>query len=186
MFDIAWSELLVIGIVALIVVGPKELPGLLRTIGKVLGAVRKQASEFRAQFDEAMRDTEFDKIKQDIEGLKSDAENTLRSAGQSIKDQFDDALGDPDRSAADAALGFDDDDAHDADGMPIGSGSDTQPGVMGSAAAAAAAAASTGEDAAKAPETPASSSAASAASAAASAASDGSQPADKLPAKAGA
>jgi sec-independent protein translocase protein TatB len=182
MFDIAWSELLVIGIVALIVVGPKELPNLLRTIGKVLGAVRKQASEFRAQFDEAMRETEFDKIKQDLQGLRLEAEETLRSAGQSIKSQFDDAIGDPDHAAADAALGYDAD-AHDADGLPIGDAANAEAGVMGSAAAAAAAAASEAAGATG-PSPSAFSAAASAASAAAG--SEAAEPAGKMPAKAGA
>jgi sec-independent protein translocase protein TatB len=177
MFDIAWSELLVIGIVALIVVGPKELPNLLRTIGKVLGAVRKQASEFRAQFDEAMRETELEKIKQDLQGLRSEAEETLRSAGQSIKGQFDAAIGDPDHAAADAALGYDAD-AHDADGLPIGDDATAEAGVMSSAAAVAAAAAS--EAAGATGPSPA------AASAAASAASAASEATGRLPAKAGA
>ncbi|MEL6872331.1 MAG: Sec-independent protein translocase protein TatB, partial [Pseudomonadota bacterium] len=48
MLDIGWTELLVIGVVALLVVGPKELPGLLRTIGRYVGMIRRQANEFRA------------------------------------------------------------------------------------------------------------------------------------------
>ena len=57
MFDIGWSELLIIGVMALIVVGPKDLPVLLRNIGRYVGIIRSQASEFRAQFDEALRET---------------------------------------------------------------------------------------------------------------------------------
>ncbi|MEM1305883.1 MAG: Sec-independent protein translocase protein TatB, partial [Pseudomonadota bacterium] len=47
MLDIGWAELLVVGVVALLVVGPKELPGMLRTLGKYLGMVRRQANEFK-------------------------------------------------------------------------------------------------------------------------------------------
>jgi len=54
MFDITSSKLLILAIVALIVVGPKDLPVLLRTVGKYLGVVRRHAAEFRAQFDEAL------------------------------------------------------------------------------------------------------------------------------------
>ena len=60
MFDLSSSKLLILGIVALIVVGPKDLPILLRTIGKYVGMIRRQAAEFRSQFDEAMRESELD------------------------------------------------------------------------------------------------------------------------------
>ncbi len=58
MFDIGWSEILVIAAVAIIVVGPKELPQMLRTFGRVMGQVRRTATEFRRQFDDALRDAE--------------------------------------------------------------------------------------------------------------------------------
>ena len=54
MFDIGWSELLVIGVVALIAIGPKELPGVLRAMGHWMGKVRRMASDFQDQFREAM------------------------------------------------------------------------------------------------------------------------------------
>lgn len=58
MFDIGWTEILVIAAVAIIVVGPKELPQMLRTFGRVMGQVRRTAGEFRRQFDDALRDAE--------------------------------------------------------------------------------------------------------------------------------
>jgi len=88
MFDIGWSELLVIGVVALLVVGPKELPALLRTIGRYVGIVKRQANEFRAQFDEAMRETELDQLRKAAAPLKTDAETSLRSAEQSVQSEF--------------------------------------------------------------------------------------------------
>ena len=59
MFDIGWGELLLIGIVALIAIGPKELPGVLRTLGQWMAKLRRMASEFQGQFQEAMREAEM-------------------------------------------------------------------------------------------------------------------------------
>ncbi|MFM1816781.1 MAG: Sec-independent protein translocase protein TatB [Pseudomonadota bacterium] len=88
MFDIGWSELLVIGIVALLVVGPKELPVMLRVIGRYVAMVKRQADEFRAQFGEAMREAEFDQIRKDVSDIKAGAEETLRD----VKRSFDEGL----------------------------------------------------------------------------------------------
>jgi sec-independent protein translocase protein TatB len=85
MFDITSSKLLILGLVALIVVGPKELPQLLRTIGKYMGIIRRQAAEFRAQFDEAMRESELDQLKKDVEGMGRDVEATVRDAEMSVE-----------------------------------------------------------------------------------------------------
>ena len=71
MLDIGWMELMVVGIVALLVVGPKELPTLLRTIGRYVGMAKRQADQFRAQFDEAIRDSEFDDLKKEMDDLRS-------------------------------------------------------------------------------------------------------------------
>jgi sec-independent protein translocase protein TatB len=66
MFDIGWSEFLVIGIVALIAIGPKELPGVLRMVGQWIGKVRRMASDFQGQFQEAMREAEMDDLKKQV------------------------------------------------------------------------------------------------------------------------
>ena len=58
MFDFDASKFVLIGIVALIFIGPKELPGVLRTVGQYMGKVRRMASEFQGQFTEAMREAE--------------------------------------------------------------------------------------------------------------------------------
>ena len=55
MFDIGWSEYALIAVVALIAIGPKELPGVLRMVGQWIGKARKMAGEFQGQFQEAMR-----------------------------------------------------------------------------------------------------------------------------------
>jgi sec-independent protein translocase protein TatB len=84
MFDLTSSKLLILGIVALIVVGPKELPFLLRTIGKYMGMIKRQAAEFRSQFDDAMRESELDQIKKDVEGMGREMETTMRDAEMSV------------------------------------------------------------------------------------------------------
>lgn len=71
MFDIGWGELLVIGVVALIAIGPKELPGTLRMIGQWMGKIRRMAADFQSQFHEAMREAEMADLKQQVETLTS-------------------------------------------------------------------------------------------------------------------
>ncbi|NKJ05471.1 Sec-independent protein translocase protein TatB [Rhizobium sp. SG741] len=93
MFDIGWSELVIIAIVALVVIGPKELPATLRTIGKMTARARKVAGDFRAQFDEAMREAELDDVRQTISDAQKlnpvnslrEAMNPLRQMGNEIK-----------------------------------------------------------------------------------------------------
>jgi sec-independent protein translocase protein TatB len=67
MFDIGWSELVVIGVVALIVIGPKELPAVLRAIGQWTTKIRRMAGEFQSQFQEAMREAEMADLKKEVD-----------------------------------------------------------------------------------------------------------------------
>jgi sec-independent protein translocase protein TatB len=73
MFDIGWSELVVIAVVALIAIGPKELPGVLRMVGQWMGKARKMASEFQGQFNEAMREAEMEDVKKAFDDIKETA-----------------------------------------------------------------------------------------------------------------
>src|SRR5689334_7579544 len=73
MFDIGWSELVVIGIVALIAIGPKELPGVLRAVGTYMGKIRRMASEFQGQFQEAMREAEMADLKKSVDEMTDNA-----------------------------------------------------------------------------------------------------------------
>jgi sec-independent protein translocase protein TatB len=73
MFDIGWSELLVIAVVALIAIGPKELPGVLRMVGQWMGKARKMAAEFQGQFQEAMREAEMADLKKSFDEVKEAA-----------------------------------------------------------------------------------------------------------------
>src|ERR1700752_2162725 len=78
MLDFSWSELILIGIVALVAIGPKELPGVLRMVGQWMGKARKMAAEFQSQFQEAMREAEmadlkksFDEVREAASGLST-------------------------------------------------------------------------------------------------------------------
>jgi sec-independent protein translocase protein TatB len=73
MFDISWSEFAIIAVVALIAIGPKELPGVLRTVGQWIGKARKMASEFQGQFQEAMREAEMADLKKSFDEVKEAA-----------------------------------------------------------------------------------------------------------------
>lgn len=73
MFDIGWSEMLIIGVVALIVIGPKELPGALKTFAYWMKQARKMAREFQSGVDDMIRHAELDEAKKAVE----DARRTL-------------------------------------------------------------------------------------------------------------
>lgn len=93
MFDIGWTELLVIAVVLIVVVGPKDLPPMLRAFGKMTTRARKVAGEFRAQFDEALREAELDDVRSTISDAQKlnpvnslrEAMNPLRQMGNEIK-----------------------------------------------------------------------------------------------------
>jgi sec-independent protein translocase protein TatB len=71
MFDIGWSELLVVAIVAIVVVGPKDLPRLMRTFGVYAGKLRRAAADFQRQFQEAMAESEVDEVAKNIEAIRA-------------------------------------------------------------------------------------------------------------------
>src|ERR1700756_775781 len=73
MFDIGWSELVVIAVVALIAIGPKELPGVLRMVGQWMGKARRMAAEFQGQFQEAMREAEMADLKKSFDEVREAA-----------------------------------------------------------------------------------------------------------------
>lgn len=88
MFDLTSSKLLILAVVALIVVGPKDLPALLRTLGYYMGIIRRQANEFRSQFEEAMRETELADLKKEVEQLGKDAGDTFRDTTQTLESEM--------------------------------------------------------------------------------------------------
>ncbi len=77
MFDISAGELIIVGVVALIVIGPKELPGMLRSVGQAVAKVRRMAGEFQSQFSEAMREAEFAEAKKKVEDIGNSVSSTF-------------------------------------------------------------------------------------------------------------
>jgi sec-independent protein translocase protein TatB len=100
MFDIGWSELLVIGVVALIAIGPKELPGVLRAMGHWMGKVRRMASDFQDQFREAMREAEVADLKRQFDEASAKATSTFTNPLETAQKEVEAALG-SEPSAAD-------------------------------------------------------------------------------------
>lgn len=93
MFDIGWSELVVIAVVALIAIGPKELPGVLRMVGQWMGKARKMAGEFQGQFQEAMREAEMADLKKTFDDVKDAAtgfttDNVMTSLQKDVSDSL--------------------------------------------------------------------------------------------------
>lgn len=77
MFDIGWTEMLVLGIITLLAVGPRQLPGMLRNIGKYVGQMRSMASDFRRQMDDVADEMDARKQLEDLKQLKKLGEKTL-------------------------------------------------------------------------------------------------------------
>src|SRR5262249_5891751 len=75
MFDISWGELLLIGVVTLVFIGPKELPTVLRTLGQWTAKLRRMAADFQNQFHEAMREAELDDLKKSVDDLTTQAQS---------------------------------------------------------------------------------------------------------------
>lgn len=107
MFDIGWSELVLIGVVALIAIGPKELPGVLRMVGQWMGKARKMAAEFQGQFQEAMREAEMADLKKSFDEVKEAATgfNPLTSLQKDVSDALRvDALDKPAETSTTTAV----------------------------------------------------------------------------------
>ena len=86
MFDISWSELLILGVVTLVFVGPKELPTLMRTLGKYAGVVRRHANEFKSQFDAAMREADLEAMRDEVQKMQTSINNEVMRATEQVDD----------------------------------------------------------------------------------------------------
>src|SRR5262245_1292443 len=84
-FGIGYTELVVIAIVAIIVIGPKDLPRVLRALGRMTAKMRGVAREFQGHLDAAMRETGFDEVKRDLQSIKS--ANPLADVATDLKKQ---------------------------------------------------------------------------------------------------
>ncbi len=94
MFDISWTEFLLIGVVALVVIGPKELPAVMRTMGQWTRRIRSMAADFQGQFQEAMREAEMADLKKQVDDMAHDIKSydplkdvkaDLEAAGKDIQ-----------------------------------------------------------------------------------------------------
>ena len=106
MFGIDSSELLLIAIVALVVIGPKELPGLLRTWGKWMAQMRGMASEFRGHVDEMVRQSELDEVKKQLEG-PSGLDLKSLDPTKEIKSAIQEGMAEGEKAMAEAKTTFD-------------------------------------------------------------------------------
>jgi sec-independent protein translocase protein TatB len=98
MFDISWTEFLLIGVVALVVIGPKELPAVMRTMGQWTRKVRGMATEFQNQFQEAMREAEMADLKKQVDDMARDVKDIDPLKG--VRDDIESAGKDVERSLA--------------------------------------------------------------------------------------
>ncbi len=81
MFDIAWSHILLIGVVALLVIGPKDLPKVLRTVGVWVGRARAIAREFQGSLDQMIREAELEEVRKEVEKATTvDLDHTIESS----------------------------------------------------------------------------------------------------------
>ncbi|MEQ8298450.1 MAG: Sec-independent protein translocase protein TatB [Nitratireductor sp.] len=98
MFDIGWPEMLVVAVVLIVVVGPKDLPRMLRAFGRTTSKMRSMAGDFRKQFDEALKEAELDGVKSTFDSARK-----LNPASEIKK-----ALNPMEKAAADVRAGLDD------------------------------------------------------------------------------
>src|SRR5215475_9704156 len=107
MFGIDSPELLVIAIVALVVIGPKELPGLLRSWGKWMAQMRGMASEFRGHVDEMVRQSELDEVKKQLEGGTGGLDLKSLDPTQQIKSAIQEGMAEGEKAFNEAKSSFD-------------------------------------------------------------------------------
>lgn len=141
MFEVGWTEMLVIAIVMIVVVGPKDLPNMLRTFGRTTAKLRAMASDFQKQFNEALKEAELDDVKKSVDelrGMSPMAEirkqlNPFEQAAADVRSGVDAAMkpkpaADPASSVASTPQATE----------PLKNGATTMPGVNGPEAAPAA------------------------------------------------
>ena len=107
MFGIDSPELLVIAIVALVVIGPKELPGLLRTWGRWMAQMRGMASEFRGHVDEMIRQTELEDVKKQLAGTSDGLDLKSLDPTQQIRQHIQEGISEGEKAFNEAKSNFD-------------------------------------------------------------------------------
>lgn len=94
MFDIDAGKILILGVIALIVLGPKELPRVMRQVGSAIGKMRRMAAEFQTQFMDAMKESEMEQIKKDMQKVADQARvdinyDPIRETDRQIREAID-------------------------------------------------------------------------------------------------
>lgn len=100
MLDVGWTEMLVIAVVMIVVVGPKDLPNMLRTMGRMTAKLRGMAGDFQRQFNEALKEAELDDVKKSVDSLRSlnpmteirKQLNPFEQAASDVRSGLDDAV----------------------------------------------------------------------------------------------
>lgn len=85
MFEISWSEVLIVGVAALIVLGPKDLPVVMRTVGRYAGWAKRQIDSFRSQLDTAVRDADLDLVRKEMEAIQNATNREITGARKSFE-----------------------------------------------------------------------------------------------------
>jgi sec-independent protein translocase protein TatB len=131
MFDISWTEFLLIGVVALIVIGPKELPAVMRTMGQWTRKVRSMAADFQNQFQEAMREAEMADLKKQVDDIAHDIKHydplkDVRADVEAVGKEIENTVAHPPATElpiADAGAGLGNKNVVDTGAKPIVPGS---------------------------------------------------------------
>src|SRR5688572_29257277 len=85
MLDIGWTEMLVIAVVAIVVVGPKDLPRLLRTVGGYVTKVRRMAGDFQKQLNEAVRESELEDVRKEVQQIGAAGNQVAADVNKSMR-----------------------------------------------------------------------------------------------------
>lgn len=88
--QVGFFELILLGVIALVVVGPKDLPRLMRGLGRTVAQLRRMSDEFKGAFEQMARDAEVDELRREIEDLKS--ADPVREVADAFKEAGDDAF----------------------------------------------------------------------------------------------
>jgi sec-independent protein translocase protein TatB len=96
MFDIDAGKILVVGVVALLVIGPKDLPRVLRTVGQTVGKMRRMAAEFQNQFADAIKEADLEDVKKEFSAIRDSAAiDTSFDADSLMRDEITNAVQGP-------------------------------------------------------------------------------------------
>lgn len=85
MFDVGWSELMVIAVVAIVVIGPKDLPRVMRLVGQWSGKLKRMGRDFQGQFNEALREAELEDVRKDLVDIGKGLSQEMAKAGAAIE-----------------------------------------------------------------------------------------------------